>query len=172
MDDYKDKLVEIKIRGYEYFIGVFISYGKEWVIIRNISGDYIIDGFKMINRKFIVSINLINSEPLKTIIELKHLNFVYDLNYDLNNTVSLISGIKKNADLIFLLLKKEDLAFVGFVEEVYQKSLILRDLTSKGMMSGFVKNYKFDEIRIIEIKTDYLNSLEIYLNYTSNVLDE
>ncbi|TPG37734.1 hypothetical protein [Flavobacterium pectinovorum] len=166
MKDYVDKLVEIKIRGYEYFIGVFINYGKEWVIIRNISGDYIIDGFKIINRKFIVSISLINSEPLKTIVKLKHLNFVYKLDYDLNNTVSLIRDIKKNGDLIFVLLANEDMAFVGFVDEIHQKSLNLRDLTSKGEMSGFVKNYKFDKIRIIETKTDYLDSLEIYLKYT------
>ena len=110
---------------------------------------------------------MVESEPLKTIIKLKHLDFIDKLDYNLNNTVSLFEDFKKDKTLIFILLNNENMAFVGFVNEIHQKSLVLKDLTSKGELSGLVKNYVFDKIRIIEIKTDYLNSLEIY--YTATI---
>lgn len=170
MKDLVNKLVKIKIRGYDYFIGILIDFGEEWILLRNISGDYIIDGFRLINKKYILHINLVINEPLNTITNLKHNNFKLDLNYKLNDTINLITDFKKNKTLLFLSLNNDNLAFVGFIDDIYLKSLSLGELNSKGVLTGFKSNYKYDKIRIIEVGTDYLESLKIYLLHTQVLL--
>jgi hypothetical protein len=164
MENYKDRLIELKLRGYEPFIGVFLNFGEEWIIIRNISGDYIIDGFKLINRKYILNIQLVEEEPIRTITDIKHSGFQYKLGLNLDSTTALLQSLLNEKTLLLITLYDENAAYVGLIDTVNQKSLILHDLSSRGEFTNYNVGYKYQSIRVIEIKTDYLNSLDLYIN--------
>ncbi|MCD7972580.1 MAG: hypothetical protein LUG18_07910 [Candidatus Azobacteroides sp.] len=50
----KGQFYSFKIRGRkEKEKGILIEEGKEWILIKSLFTDYVIDGFKIINKKYV-----------------------------------------------------------------------------------------------------------------------
>ena len=75
--------------------------------------------------------------------------------------------LKKHSVLIQIGLESDEYTLVGKVINVFEKSFVLEKISTDANIIGR-ENIKFSIVRCIEMKTDYLNSLELYLN-TSDI---
>ena len=100
---------------------------------------------------------------LVVIINIKIKDYKKDFKLNLDNIKNMLSDVEKQKLLIFVSFFNEDEAFVGDLNSINDKTFKLNDLKPSGIFSGLIISYEYNKIRIIELETDYLNSLELYI---------
>ena len=54
----KNNLYSFKIKGFvNKSRGIFLQVGEDWLLIKSLFADYILDGYQLLNKKYILSIN-------------------------------------------------------------------------------------------------------------------
>ena len=163
------EIIEFRISRYGNtpIFGVCLSEGQNWLVIRENEVDYSLDGIKFINKKFIRHRIIVDNDAMKrTILSSKYSNYEKDksviesLNLDKNT--DLFQSLKNKNCLLGVGLNKKDKFFVGRIENIYEKSISLRTIGTFTEDCGMM-NIPFDRIRFINIDTDYLNSLNLYM---------
>lgn len=162
------KLLEIKIRHFKGLItGILLKQGTHWCLVKQNVVDYVLDGFICINRHFITYENEIHKDTiLYKILSLKN-KTIKDLYIDndtiLNDYASLFCILKTNQILVAICLHNEDVVHVGKIKEVGSVSFLLSSYDTNLNESGTMK-IPFNKVRYIQIHTDYLDSLNLFLD--------
>ena len=101
-----------------------------------------------------------------TILSSKYSNYEKDKSVieslNLDNNTDLFQSLKNKSCLLGVGLNKKDIFFVGRIENIYEKSISLRTIGTFTEDCGMM-NIPFDKIRFVDIDTDYLNSLNLYM---------
>lgn len=159
------KFVNIKIsRRPELISGIQLQEGNDWIVLLENPVDYVLDGYAIINKKFIKSIvEPFNKDNFKyKIFNMKYKNVSNNQYFELDTCKDLISLLEKTDKLIGLELESADYNIVGKISKINDKSFVLRMFGVKGVFLR-EENFKYSSIRQINIDTDYLLSLENYL---------
>ncbi len=83
-------------------------------------------------------------------------------NFNLNVSSEFFQGLKKKNYLLSVGLDRSDEIYVGWIKKIYEKSISLNTIGTHTEDTGMM-NIPFDRIRFINIDTDYLNSLNLYM---------
>ena len=71
--------------------------------------------------------------------------------------------LKENNVLVAVGLHREDVIYVGKIEKINLKSFVLDSYDTELRKSGFM-NIEFNKVRLIQMHTDYLDSLSLLLD--------
>lgn len=158
-------LIDIKIKRRPNIIsGIKIQEGVSWLLIKYNPVDYVLDGYGLINKKFLQKTISVNKNDIKyKILELKAQHLCLD-KYDLDDTLALFSFLKENKTFIQVELESDDYCLIGVVHKINEKSFVLNEISTKGK---FIKleNIKYNTVRNIYLNNDYLKSYECYLRF-------
>ncbi|NDV58954.1 hypothetical protein [Bacteroides sp. 519] len=142
--------------------GIFIDEGTDWILIRSLFSDYLIDGYKIINKNYIVSVSR-NEEDIFTEKVLKANN---KDNYSVEKipleTNSLFNYLKEQQIVFDISIHLENSTYVGKIKKILTHSFYLYLLSPKGEWLDEIDLFKKKSIRLISFNTDYIQSL---LNY-------
>lgn len=165
------EVIEIKLsRLNNKLTGVKLIDNESWIVLNDNPGDYILDGYRFVNKKFIKQEKKLLPNNIKDKILI--LKFQYDMVKQLetiptNSYKSLFSYLKEKSVLVEISLDKDECILVGKIVNVFEKSFEIEKISTKATILG-IENLKFSIVRSVGLKTDYLNSLELYLN-TSDI---
>jgi hypothetical protein len=159
------KLYSIQLHhGNKNFMGIIQGIGKEWIILYQLFTDYMMDGYVLLNKKYIADIRrddkiLFTEEVLKA----KGVSFEKStLNIPLDNTDALFQWLKDNQIVFMFSLRDNHVSYVGEVYNILPKSFYLRVLEVDGHWWERKLLYRKETVRSIDFKSDYIESLLAY----------
>lgn len=168
------EVIKIKIDRYkEVITGLKISEGVDWIMIAYNDVDYVLDGIKIINRKYIKHIDSILDPDMKG----KILNFKYRKFDDkvgalnLDNTLDLFRAIDAEDLLISIHLHSADFIIVGKIVSLSEGGFTVNTIDAEGEPST-QESFKFDKVRVVDLHNDYLYSLELYMRHKGWLFNE
>lgn len=158
-------ILEIKISRFPDMIqGVRLYENDNLLIILLNPVDFVIDGICLINKKYVKQSketkDILKFEIFKCKLNNEN-NNIHDKSFD--NIKEALKYFYEYNKLIELTLDSASYSLIGSVSQLNEKSFLLNMLSVK---AEYLKEEKieYDKIRIITINSDYLNSLECYLN--------
>jgi hypothetical protein len=159
---------KFKIKGWKKKeIGIVISENDEWILTKHIAGDYLVDGFRIYNKKFIKKRNLIpGDDKLIIVLNLKKIKAVKPLNFQFGTTFEILNWVEKTYGLFEFQDHIEDELFYGKLNKITNKEFIIDMIKSDGKIE-FEYDFIFqsEEIRTITFESDYFNSIILLMNY-------
>ena len=162
------RLIKFKISRFKELItGILLSSGTKWSLIRLNAVDYVLDGFQFTNKKYIVCEDEIKEYTMQhKILSIKNGTEnipLLDNTNILDDNNLLFSYFKKENLLVAICLHREDIIYVGKINDVGLKSFSLDSYDTELQKSGIL-NIEYSKIRYIQIHTDYLDSLCLFLD--------
>lgn len=158
------KLCSFEIKGWKDTItGIVCAVTSEWVLIKQIIGDFKFDGFALIRSRYIDLWNRDKGIPFRQEV----LNALGIMNIPVPN----IPLDDLNAPLLWFLQQNDTLAFtfakeyafyVGDLVGIKKNNINYHALNPKGEWLADISHSSINSIRLIEWKTDYIQSLLKY----------
>jgi len=163
------KLVEIKINRYPTILkGIVVSESNDWYYIQENVVDYVLDGFKICNKRFIREIKEVREDCF----DCKVLNLKYkfsDNHVPIDNYSMLYSFLQKEHKLIGIKLKSQKFMYVGRIKKNNDKSFTFTRIGVETQALDTI-TIKYNSVRLISLHTDYLDSLELYISSVKSEL--
>ena len=157
-------LLNIKIRRRPNKIdGIIVKKGKSWLLIKHNPVDFVLDGYGLIHTKYLQDESKIDDDIKHKILSLKNKPISRDIsNLELDNTFVLFKSFKEKKTLVQLELESDEYCLIGLIDKVSEKSFVLKEMSMKGEFLD-EETIRYDSVRNIYIKTDYLESYSLYL---------
>lgn len=160
MKDFKGQLVRLKFKDMKPIDGIVIDYDDDWMLLKSNPADYIIDGYAIVKNQSIKDIVRGDEEKWREkVIKLKRTQTLKG-KMPLGSLESILRALTKRFGVFTLYTKKNGVCWLGKLNSIDEKSLVIDDLTTKGKWDGQM-TFKTKEIRVIEFDTDYINSLKL-----------
>ncbi|NDV69683.1 hypothetical protein [Dysgonomonas sp. 25] len=159
----KKYVIKIIVRDCSYPVyGIIIEEGSDWILLKSLN-DYFVDGFVLINKKYIKKIEHTDDEIFieKVLSANNKLNFQLRTDIPLN-TQDLFSYIFIKNITFQISFKDDSFSYIGNIKSYLEKSFYLRRINSRGIWLDENLRIRIDFIRKIEFDTDYINSLLVY----------
>ena len=166
------KIIKYKISRYgsKPMHGALINEGEQWLCTKDNVVDYVLDGIMFTNKKYIRNIHDAESTEqgrmMSQIIQLKYTQFHGDKEFlsgvNLDEYHEFFCNIMALGKLIEIGMAKNDSIYVGTICEVNDKSFIA-DLIDTEANHDDMMRIPFDRVRYIKLNTDYLCSLELFI---------
>ena len=147
--------------------GILIAEGEDWLLTHCLFTDYILDGYMLLNKRYIKSINR-NDENIfieQVLNANKKLDILQNIDIPLLTDL-LLEWLYKNQIVFQIDNKRDDVCWIGKICDSTDKSIFLTNLTPKGIWETSYYTFRKNNIRIISFDTDYINSL---LNYSKTL---
>lgn len=165
LDRYLNQLVRIRLKGKtERYTGVIKIIDNEWLLLEYNPVDFLIDGFILINRRYILDIKrteneifveeVIRTKASKQIEQRRTLN--------LSSDVALFKELSRRYNAIQIELEDETIVYIGKITKVSTKSFRMRRISPKAKWLD-EESYKFKSVRVVQVESDYVLSLLIYM---------
>lgn len=158
------KLYDFTIKGWDaLFCGIVENVGKEWILVKHITGDYQYDGVALIQRRFIKSA-IRNEDVLfkEQILLAKWMMEYRTPIIPLDNLMEPINWIMKQEIVVSFCPKKESIIYVGRIIKVLSNSFVLKSMTNRAIWDSIPYKLLMSKIVAICIDTVYVNSLLAY----------
>jgi hypothetical protein len=141
--------------------GYVVDYSDDWTLMKYNPVDYIIDGWIILRHKNIEGFRASAEEKFREkVVRLKGIKIQKSDLVPLADLGSILRHLTVKHGLFQLYTKSETACYVGRVNSVDEKQLVIDSLNAKGKWDGRMK-FRPNDIRVIEFDTDYLNSLKL-----------
>lgn len=143
--------------------GIVIREGEDWILLIHLFTDYILDGYILINRQYIKSINRTKDDVfIESVLKANNRIEISNLSIPLSKSEPL--DWLQGRQCVFQIDNKEELkCWIGKIVDKTEKSIFLAPLTSKGQWDdNRYYTFRKEYIRMISFETDYINSLLVY----------
>lgn len=145
-------------------VGLWLAENEDWVLLREIPVDYVVDGYVLLAKEHIIS-----REPkrgrkqVEQVLQWKGIKAELPPNFAFQETVEMLRWVEQQYSMVES-TDQEDCAFFGWVNEADAVHLWLDSLTPKGtidLRDTKDKAYVLSEIRAISFDADHSNSLKL-----------
>ncbi len=143
--------------------GLLIAENTEWVLVKHIPTDYLVDGYRLYKKDLIEErINTDEEKQIEKVLKLKGIGTNLPNNFEFSNTIGLLQWIEKNYGIFEFQDDDEDELVYGKVNKVIGNKLVIKMINADGTIEKDY-NYEYDinDIRIITFASDYNLSLEL-----------
>ncbi|MDR6369408.1 small nuclear ribonucleoprotein (snRNP)-like protein [Chryseobacterium bernardetii] len=163
-----NNVVLITLKNKKEFEGILIDISDEWCYIKYIPVDYVVDGFVLINQRYIKNIQKSEEHEFKeNILRLKGAIAEKSVELNIGDTIKLLSDMQSKIELIQIELKSPHKCYIGKIDLVKEHSFKVRLLSPKANWL-LIESFLYKEIRAIYFDNDYVNSLQLALTPISN----
>jgi hypothetical protein len=161
------KVESYKIESWkEKEVGLLISEDEDWILVKHIPVDYVIDGYKLYRKKYIKDRISKNKEAkIKRVLGLKKVTINEPKEFNFGSILDVLEWSEKKYGLFEFQEKDESELFYGKVNHSSSKSLIIDMIKSNGTIE-FKYDFEFNiaQIRSITFETDYFESIRLLMN--------
>ena len=162
------KVEKFKIKGWKKKeTGIVISENEDWILVKHIPNDYVVDGYKIYNKTFIKRRKPISEEDNLTIVlKLKNVNLNIPDNFKFSSTLDLLKWSEKKYGLFEFQDDSETELFYGKLNKILGNEFVIDMILSDGTFENkYEFNFLIDKIRVITFETDYFESIRLLMNY-------
>ncbi|MFL5764595.1 MAG: hypothetical protein ACJ77K_11690 [Bacteroidia bacterium] len=158
----KGQLIKILFKDREPVNGIVMQDADDWILLRSNPADYVIDGYTIVRKHSIK--NIIREDKEKWIEKVIKLKKVKALRHKipLDNLEEILETLTKKFGIFIVYTKEQGVCWLGKLNTINEKTLVIDDLTPKAKWDGQMK-FKTKEIIMVEFDTDYVNSLKLVL---------
>lgn len=161
--EYINKVISITLKNKTYFQGILINISDDWCYLKYIPVDYVVDGFVLINRRYIANIETTDDDVFtENILRLKGLISEKSIILNIDNNTKLLSDLQSKIEIIKIELKDHYKSYIGKIDIVKEHSFKVRLFSPNATWLG-LETFLFKEIRAIYFNDDYINSLKLIL---------
>lgn len=166
MENLKNKLLTIYMRGLEPFDGILINFSENWLLIANNSVDFVIDGYLLVNKNRLQKVEKNpKNEFAEKVILLKTINLDFNISINLFDVEPLLF-FKNNDIMVSITLHDDSVCYVGRIKNINNKLITLKSINIKGEWTND-KKIVIDRIRYISFYDDYTLSLNNFINISA-----
>ncbi len=158
-----NNVVSINLKNKKEFEGILVDISDDWCYIKYIPVDYVVDGFVMINQRYIKNIQRSEEHEFKeNILRLKGVIAKKSVELNIDDNIKLLSDMQSKIELIQIELKYPHKCYIGKIHLVKGHSFKARLLSPKANWL-LIESFLYKEIRAIYFDNDYVNSLQLVL---------
>lgn len=139
--------------------GIVIDSKKEWILIKQNPVDFLLDGLKLIRRKYIERSSRGKEEKfIQAVLNAKGFQCEFENTLPLDDAKELFKHLLNKEQTIQFDLDDDSVCYVGKIVEINDNTFTIQCLGTRGHWMER-RDYEIESIRTIELETDYLLSL-------------
>lgn len=145
--------------------GLLIAENEDWILVKHIPVDYVIDGYRLYKKEFITDRERTEKEKqIEKVLELKRIDIKQPDNFQFSDTLSLLKWCENEFGLFEFQDDDETELFYGKIREVKANLLTIDMIKANGAIEpDYDYEYNMDEIRVITFLTDYFTSIGLLM---------
>jgi hypothetical protein len=144
------------------YTGYVIDYSEDWTLLKHCLFDYLVDGYILLNNKYITEFKRGNEERFKEkVLDLKGQRPKPKERIDLQDTGTILKYLSDKYGIFQFNQRTNETCWLGKVKKIKGTELKIDYLNPKGIWSSSMPTYRLGNIRTIEFDTDYINSLKL-----------
>jgi hypothetical protein len=161
------KVETYKIKGWkEKETGLLIAENEDWILVKHIPVDYVVDGYKLYKKEYIKKRIVKGKEAKITrVLELKETPTDLPKGFKFDTVIELLKWSEKTYGLFEFQDKKEGELFYGKINTVESDFLVIDMIKASGKIE---KEYDYDfllsKIRAIAFETDYFEAIRLLMS--------
>ena len=143
--------------------GLLIAENEEWILVKHIPVDYVIDGYKLYKKEYVIErIRTEQEKTIEKVLTLKNVSLDLPINFKFSDTIGLLGWVESNYGIFEFQDEDDTELFYGKVNRVENNSLVIDMIRVDGSVESNY-DYEFDisEIRAITFETDYHTSVQL-----------
>jgi hypothetical protein len=164
MELIRNNFYTILLRGSKSVLsGILLCEGLEWILLKYVPVDYVLDGYMLIRTRYIKKIERKEEEIFnESVIRLKLIDKEFDKSYpELDEISNILYCLLQEKIVIQLVLHDDTVCYIGKIKKLFSKMVRIQNLDSKGNWEN-ESSYPLERIRTIQFDNDYINSLIAY----------
>lgn len=164
MELIKNSFYTIYLNGRKSILqGILIYMGEEWVLLKYVPVDYVLDGYLLIRTKYIRRIErgvdeVFNESVIRLKLASEKTNEEY---FNLNERFDVLYYLMRNQIIIQFDFHDDSVSYIGKIKRIYTKTIRMESLNPRGEWEE-ENSYQLDRIRTIQFDNDYIDSLIAY----------
>jgi hypothetical protein len=164
------RVEQFKLEGWEDVqSGLIVEESKQWILLKYIPVDYVIDGYKLINKKYISERLRENQQKkVEKVLKLKGIDTNTPEGFKFGNTEELLSWTENHYELFEFSDDLEHEVFYGRINRVEANNLIIDFIDANGKERKKWDHFNIDKIRVIAFDSDYFNSIKLLWKDSKN----
>lgn len=141
--------------------GLVVAENTEWVLVKHIPVDYVIDGYRLYKKQYIIKRFTGEAErQIERVLRLKGEKDNLPSNFEFTDTVRFLRWLQEQYGLFEFQDDDETELFYGRINKVFDSILIIDSIHSDGTIEEeFDCDFNINEIRSITFLSDYYNSI-------------
>jgi len=155
-----------KIKGWkEIEVGLVIAENEDWILVKHIPVDYLVDGYRLYQKKFVKRRESATIEKrVATVLSLKKVTEDIPENFNFSGVIETLQWCESTYGLFEFQTKDQDDIFYGKLAETHANQFSLNMITPDGEMdsdNGFT--FIATKVRAISFETDYFESIKLLM---------
>ena len=144
--------------------GLLIAENEDWLLVRHIPVDYVVDGYKLYKKSFIESrVTTDQERQVEKVLGLRKISMDIPNGFVFSDTIGLLSWVESNYDMFEFQGKDEsELTYGKLIEDNDDQGLVIDWIAPDGTVDyDYVHEEAVSEIRVITFETDYHISMRL-----------
>lgn len=142
--------------------GFVIEENQDWVLVRHIPVDYMVDGYRLYNKEFIVKRERkSNEKQIEKVLTLKQITKKKPEGFSFGTTEETLRWSEKKYGLFEFQEEEEGELFYGKISEIENDFFLMQMIMDDGTVEKDDQEYRLSEIRTISFETDYFKSIRL-----------
>jgi hypothetical protein len=155
----KGQLIKIKFKDLDSISGLIVDYSNDWILMRQIPVDYVVDGYVIVrNKNWKQIVQGDNEKWVEKIVKMKLKRSGKAPLIPLQSLASILKYLTNKYGLFELHTKSKNALWLGRLKSINNQSLVIEWMNAKAKWDGEMK-FREREIRAVKFDTDYVNSL-------------
>ncbi len=150
--------------------GLLITENDNWILVKHIPVDYVIDGYRLYKKGFIEKRERTKKEKqIEKVLELKEIGIEQPDNFQFSDTLGVLKWCEKEYGFFEFQEDDETELFYGKIREIKNNLLTIDMIKANGAIEpDYDYEYNIDEIRVITFQTDYFISIGLLMRDKQN----
>lgn len=153
-----------EIEGWEHLqTGITLAENENWLLVKHIPIDYLIDGYKIYKKNFIKRrINSANERNIERVHILRNTIIEKPDDFEFSDTIGLLKWSQNKYGFFEFQDDEEDALFYGNIKSVIGNTLLINFIDKKGEIDKeFDYEFEIDKIITIAFGSDYFHSIRV-----------
>jgi hypothetical protein len=160
------KVESFKIKGWKKKeIGLLVSENDEWILVKHIPVDYVIDGYKLYQKKFIKKRERnSNEDKIARVLKLKNIENTKPNTFEFGEVYEILRWCENIYGLFEFQDMDETELFYGKINQIKKNKFIIDMILADGKIEKkYDYEFSMNKIRSITFETDYFESIRLLM---------
>lgn len=157
------KVETFEVKGWEEAeSGLVIEENEDWVLVKHIPIDYMVDGYRLYNKDFITKrVRKDEEKQIEKVLGLKKISTDKPQCFSFANMEETLRWVEKTYGIFEFQEEEEGELFYGKIREIDNDFLMINMIMDDGTSEADEQEYRLSEIRTISFETDYFKSVKL-----------
>lgn len=160
------KVETYKVKGWDDLeTGLLVDENEDWILIKQIPIDYLVDGYKLIRKKHVVKrIEKTDEKQIKKALKLKGVKAKAPKGFKFGTALEMLQWSQRKYGLFEFQDHLEGELFYGQIAEYSKKELVINAVDAEGDLDkDFDIIFSLKKIRTIAFESDYFKTIALMM---------